>query len=193
MVYSRAATQPRRRRARLIVLAVVVMLTAPAPAAAQQPLVPAAKASTMLPTAAASVGSPWQWPVVETIRVTSAWVSPEHDYGAGHRGVDLAAPAGATVVAPAGGTIAWVGTVVDRALLTIDHGNGYVTTLEPVLTSVTAGDAVMAGDAVGVVSAGGHTRAGSVHWGVRRDGQYVNPAMLLGSSAKPILLPCCEE
>ena len=75
--------------------------------------------------------------------------------------------------------------------MTIDHGDGLVTTLEPVSSTVAIGDAVAAGDVVGVTDAGGHTPPGAVHFGVRRNGAYINPMLLLGEVPRAVLLPCC--
>ncbi len=133
-------------------------------------------------------GLGWTWPVAQ-VRIVRAYEAPAHAYGPGHRGIDLAA--GATVAAPADGTIAFAGEVAGRPVLTIDHGAGLVTTLEPVTTDLVAGDVVARGSAVGRVSEGGHTAPGIVHFGVRLDGEYINPLRLLGGVPRAILLPCC--
>ncbi|WP_238439352.1 M23 family metallopeptidase [Microbacterium sp. JZ31] len=103
----------------------------------------------------------------------------------------MAAEVGSDALAPASGTVAFSGTVVDRPLLTIDHGGGLVTTLEPVLSDLSPGDAVSRGDVVGQVAAGGHAAPGSLHLGVRLNGEYVNPLLLLGGVPRAVLLPCC--
>ena len=130
----------------------------------------------------------WVWPT-DPVRVVRAFEAPAHAYGPGHRGLDLAASSG--VRAPADGRIAFAGNVAGRAVVTIDHGDGLVTTLEPVITELAVGDAVARGARVGVVSTGGHTAAGEVHFGVRLDGVYVNPLRLLGGVPRAVLLPCC--
>lgn len=130
----------------------------------------------------------WVWPVDE-VQLVRRFEAPAHDYAPGHRGIDLA---GADVVrAPTAGTVAFAGMVAGRPVLTIDHGAGLVTTLEPVQTNLSAGSVVTRGAPVGVVSAGGHTRSGTIHFGVRRDGEYINPLRLLGGVPRAILLPCC--
>lgn len=133
----------------------------------------------------------WIWPVSGGVRLVAPYVAPAHAYGPGHRGVDIAADIGSEAVAPASGTVAFSGTVVDRPLLTIDHGGGLVTTLEPVLSDLSPGDAVARGDVVGHVTAGGHAAPGSLHLGVRLHGEYVNPLLLLGGVPRAVLLPCC--
>ncbi|MFJ4164382.1 peptidoglycan DD-metalloendopeptidase family protein [Microbacterium sp. NPDC089698] len=146
--------------------------------------------------AAASAGSAlpdrdWLWPVEGPRTVVAPFRAPVHDYGPGHRGMDVAA-AGA-VRAPASGAIAFRGTVVDRPLLTIDHGNGLVTTLEPVQSDLDAGTAVRRGDRIATLASGGHTPPGALHIGVRWNGAYINPMLLFGGVPRAVLLPCGSD
>lgn len=136
-------------------------------------------------------GYPWQWPTPGPRTVIAPFRAPVHDYGPGHRGMDIVAQAGAEVRAPAAGVVAFRGVVADRPLLTIDHGDGYVSTLEPVESGLSPGDAVSAGAGVGIVAAGGHTSQGALHVGVRVDKRYVNPRGLFGLMPRAVLLPCC--
>lgn len=132
----------------------------------------------------------WRWPVAPP-QIVAGFVAPAHAYGPGHRGIDLAAAPGAPVQAPADGVVAFAGVVAGRTLVTIDHGDGLVTTLEPVSTTLAAGATVRAGESVGTVDAGGHTAPGAVHFGVRDHGEYINPMLLLGGVPRAVLLPCC--
>lgn len=136
----------------------------------------------------APAGGTWAWPT-SPVRITRPYAAPAHEYGPGHRGIDLIA-AGA-VRSPADGVVAFAGTVVDRGVLTIDHGDGFVTTFEPVSTHLAVGTAVSRGEEVATVTSGGHTAAGSLHFGVRLDGEYINPLVLLGGVPRAVLLPCC--
>ncbi|MDE0546914.1 M23 family metallopeptidase [Microbacterium sp. C7(2022)] len=174
---------PRRRKAlvppKLIAACVVVsvLLWMPHPVLAA----PAAQSGT----------SGWRWPL-ESFTVAVAFEAPAHAYGPGHRGVDIIPhDPDAELIAPAGGTIAFRGVVVDRAVLTIDHGGGLVTTLEPIISTLEPGSTVRQGDPVGHVDGGGHSPAGAVHVGVRLHGTYINPATLVGSVPRAVLLPCC--
>ena len=126
----------------------------------------------------------WRWPV-DGFRVVRDWEAPAHRYGPGHRGIDLAPESDDTVRAPSEGTVAFVGSVAGRPLLTIDHGDGVVTTLEPVRSDTSPGDPV------GTVATGGHTALGAVHFGIRVDGEYVNPRLFVGGLPRAVLLPCC--
>ncbi len=130
----------------------------------------------------------WTWPTAP-VQIVRPFAAPAHAYGAGHRGIDLAADG--AVRAPADGVIAYSGTVVDRGILTIDHGDGLVTTFEPVESAMRPGDAVTRGQEVAEVASGGHTAEGAVHFGVRLDGDYINPLLLLGGVPRAVLLPCC--
>lgn len=147
---------------------------------------PAPAAMSVTPTATDG----WHWPV-DPARIVSPYRAPAHRYAAGHRGIDLAASPGAVVSAPAAGTVAFAGDVAGRPLVTIDHGDGLVSTLEPVIARVPIGAHIRAGDAVGAAATGGHARAGAVHFGVREDGEYINPMALLTGVPRAILLPCC--
>ncbi|MGC5171109.1 murein hydrolase activator EnvC family protein [Micromonospora sp. DT81.3] len=137
-------------------------------------------------------GTAWVWPVEGSFRVVERFVAPAHDYAPGHRGIDLEPRETLHVRAPAAGTIAFSGQVAGRRLLTIDHGDGLVTTLEPVDGRLEAGAAVSPAEVVGSLSLGGHAAAGTVHFGVRLDGRYINPMLLLGGVPRAVLVPCCE-
>jgi murein DD-endopeptidase MepM/ murein hydrolase activator NlpD len=121
---------------------------------------------------------------------------PEHDWLAGHRGVDLAASPGELVLSPAAGVVTFAGPVAGRAVLVVAHDDGLRTSLEPVVGSVEPGTRVGAGAAVGTVQDaavdgvhGGHCAAVCVHWGVRRGERYVDPLALLGERPPVVLLP----
>ena len=137
----------------------------------------------------ASLG--WVWPA-EPFRLARRFVAPAHEYGPGHRGIDLDLLGGSVVRAPADGVVAFAGDVAGRGILTIDHGDGLVTTLEPVETALTPGAVVSRGEDVADLSVGGHAAAGTLHFGVRLHGAYINPMLLLGGVPRAVLLPCCD-
>lgn len=142
------------------------------------------------PTAEAEDVEPrWVWPG-GVAQVITPFERPSHEYGPGHRGIDIAV-SGEYLVAPDDGVIAFRGTVVDRPLITIDHGGGLVSTLEPVASELSAGDPVARGDVVGTLASGGNAPAGTLHLGARLDGEYIDPRGLLGALERPVLLPCC--
>lgn len=176
----------------LAVLALVGVSVGAAPASAAAPVIVPASVTAAADAAIVRIrtSEPWRWPVSQDVRVVRPFAAPPHRYGAGHRGVDLAADQG-PVLAPASGVIAFAGVVVDRPLLTIDHGDGLVTTLEPVATDLRVGDAVAVGQELGELASGGHAAAGAVHLGVRLHGEYINPLLLLAGVPRAVLLPCC--
>lgn len=142
------------------------------------------------PAAEVVSATDWEWPV-GPFRLERPYEAPAHRYGSGHRGADLHPLDSALVRAPAAGRIAFVGAVADRGVLTIDHGDGFVTTLEPISSTLEPGMAVERGDPVGTMTRGGHTVAGTLHFGVRLHGEYINPMVLLGDVPRAVLLPCC--
>ncbi|MFJ4039060.1 murein hydrolase activator EnvC family protein [Microbacterium sp. NPDC090007] len=131
----------------------------------------------------------WTWPTAP-VRMLRPFVAPAHAYGPGHRGLDLGGDG--DVRAPADGRVAFAGRVAERSVLTIDHGDGLVSSFEPVDTDLAVGEVVGRTQIVGRVSDGGHAGAGSLHFGVRLDGEYINPLRLLGGVPRAVLLPCCE-
>ncbi|MDR6865999.1 murein DD-endopeptidase MepM/ murein hydrolase activator NlpD [Microbacterium resistens] len=130
----------------------------------------------------------WAWPFAGARRIVAPYRAPAHAYGPGHRGMDIAGSG--EVRSPADGVVAFRGVVVDRPLITIDHGGGLVTTYEALESTLTPGTAVRRGEGVGIVGTGGHAPPGTLHVGVRRDGAYVDPLPLFGKAPRAILLPC---
>lgn len=194
--------EPRRHRRRLLIvvpLAVGLMLGGPTgPATASASGIILATAGEIFSAADtadddSAPGYPWLWPTEDQRLVIAAFRAPPHDYGPGHRGMDVAAEPGSPVHSPADGVVAFRGTVVDRPLITIDHGAGYVTTLEPVASDLSPGDVVTAGETVGALAGGGHAPRGTLHVGVRVDDAYVNPRGLFGRPPRAVLLPCCAS
>ena len=118
----------------------------------------------------------WPGPVVR------AFDPPPRPWLAGHRGVDLAGPAGAPVRSAGDGTILFAGSVAGRGVISVTHADGLRTTYEPVTPSVAAGDRVTAGAVIGVLDAGhpGCPAVACLHWGLRRGNVYLDPLVLLG-------------
>jgi murein DD-endopeptidase MepM/ murein hydrolase activator NlpD len=142
-----------------------------------------------VPSAAEAIPS-WQWPLSPRPPVLRDFDPPPKPWLSGHRGVDLGtASDGVRVTSPAPGTVSFVGVVVDRPVITIDHGNGLRSSFEPVESRLAAGSMVGAGQEIGTVLPG-HCAAGScVHWGVRRGEDYVNPLQFVMDLRPSILLP----
>lgn len=128
------------------------------------------------------------WPLAPPHPVVRGFTAPLSPYGAGHRGVDLGAPPGAEVLAAGDGTVVFAGLVVDRELVSIDHGRGLRTTYEPVTPAVVVRQQVRRGQVIGTLLPGHHGCESCLHWGARRGQVYVNPLRLV-SSGKVRLLP----
>ena len=143
-------------------------------------------------TAAAGPGAAaaWHWPLAPKPPVLRYFSPPPLPWLSGHRGVDLGAAApGTDVVSPAAGTVSFVGVVVDRPVITIDHGDGLRSSFEPVDSTLALGTQVAAGEVVGTVVPGHCSLMACVHWGVRDGDQYVNPLRFVLDLRPSILLP----
>lgn len=112
---------------------------------------------------------------------------PAQEWSAGHRGIDLLADPGTTVVAALPGTISFAGSVAGRPVVVVDHGTTR-TTYEPVSTTRTPGERVVAGDAIGVLQPG-HSCAGGdcLHLGWRRADHYLDPSSLFAKAGIRLL------
>ncbi|MFE4469629.1 murein hydrolase activator EnvC family protein [Leifsonia sp. NPDC056824] len=145
-------------------------------------------------TAAASTEPPrasprWSWPLTPH-RLVRAYEAPPSPYAAGHRGVDLAAQPGTIVTAPSEATVHFTGVVVDRPVLTLDHGSGVLSSYEPVVAAgLAVGAPVTRGMALGVVGEGAHCSGACLHVGVRVDGEYVSPLQFFDRPPRSVLLP----
>lgn len=148
---------------------------------------PAAVPVSLIPTPG---GPSWEWPLAPTPRVLRAFDPPDKPWLSGHRGVDLEAVHDAVpVTTPESGTVSFVGVVVDRPVITIDHENGLRSSFEPVESSLATGDAVAKGDVIGTLLPGHCGALPCVHWGVRRGEDYLNPLEFVIDLRPSILLP----
>ncbi|WP_306231220.1 murein hydrolase activator EnvC family protein [Agrococcus beijingensis] len=129
----------------------------------------------------------WGWPVASH-EVARAFDPPATPYGSGHRGIDIAATAGAPVVSPDDGTVRFAGPVAGRPVVSIDHGGGLVSSFEPVEPLVATGEPVARGQRIGTLLAGHVAGEARLHLGARLHGAYIDPLPLLGVE-RPVLLP----
>ncbi|ROS77125.1 murein hydrolase activator EnvC [Cellulomonas sp. PhB143] len=138
----------------------------------------------------ASADAVWVLPLPGPADVAAPADLPAHDWLPGHRGVDLRAAPGATVLSPADGVVTFAGPVAGRRVLVVTHDGGLRTSLEPVAALVDVGDRVRRGDAVGTLTDdAGHCDGPCVHWGVRRGERYLDPMVLLAQGDPVVLLP----
>ncbi|TVL94361.1 murein hydrolase activator EnvC [Streptomyces sp. SAJ15] len=173
----------------LMVLVVMVLALAPRSAAYATPVGAAAGFGVTVSAEVAEVAGGGaeggrSWPVGGRPPVLRGWEPPDSPYGPGHRGVDLAASPGEPVLAAAPGRVSFAGRVAGRGVVSIElDGTGAPplrTTYEPVRARVRVGEAVKAGQVVGVLEPGPfHCAVGCLHWGLRRADRYLDPLSLL--------------
>jgi murein DD-endopeptidase MepM/ murein hydrolase activator NlpD len=130
---------------------------------------------------------PFEWPVEGTVS------SPFGRRGRGwHRGIDIKADKGTPFWAAAAGTVIASG-YEDRygRVIKIEHRQGLVTVYAHNLTNfVEIGDAVAAGQLIGLIGRSGRASNYHLHFEIRHDGIPYNPLFLLPASVtSPTRLP----
>jgi len=133
-------------------------------------------------TAPASGAIGFVLPVPPPPVVLTPFAPPPDRYGAGHRGVDLAAAPSTVIVAAGPGRVVFAADLAGRGVVSVEHEGGLRTTYEPVTADVGVGVVVTAGQPIGTL-APGHppcAPASCLHWGARLpDGSYLDPMALL--------------
>lgn len=144
----------------------------------------------------AALASGWTMPVEGATATLGFGVA----YAGGtHRGVDLAAAAGAEVVSPAEGTVTFAGRVPADGggtcgAVTVELADGHRVSLMPLEgLCIAAGDSVAAGSALGSLAGSGDDSSGAAHLhvGLRSGELYLDPAPFLpcGGGAATDLAP----
>ncbi len=104
--------------------------------------------------------------------------------GAHHSGVDVAAGAGAAVVAPADGVVVLAGPPsfsLEGNLVIIDHGMGLNSAfLHLASSTVRVGELVRQGQPIGTVGATGRATGPHLHWGMKWGNARIDPQQLAG-------------
>ena len=124
----------------------------------------------------------WIWPVANPVLIKS-FNPPPKPWLAGHRGIDLAARVGDSVMAAGSGFVTFAGPLADKGVVVISHGP-IRTTYEPVKATVSVGDYVQVADTIGHLQSGASHCSKSLqvtclHWGLRRGDHYLNSILLL--------------
>lgn len=102
--------------------------------------------------------------------VSDPFRPPEGPYGPGNRGIEYHTDVGDTVRASATGEVSFAGLVAKELYVTLDHGGGVFSSYSYLSRiSVTQGQRVSQGDVIGL------TGERLLHFGVRVDGEYVDP------------------
>src|SRR5215204_5832794 len=132
-----------------------------------------------------SPAAAWTWPVEGS--VLRPFVAEGDPYAGGqHRGIDIAADAGADVKAPATGVVSFAGQLPNEGLcLTIRTPDGYSITLVHLgAIGMPTGTAIEEGEVVGTIGPSGDAEwvEPYVHLGIRLTAEphgYVDPLSLL--------------
>lgn len=138
-------------------------------------------------SALAAADSRWSPPLATPMRLLAPFNPPAHNWLSGHRGVDLGSSLDSPVRAAGSGTVHFVGKIVDRPVISINHGE-LRTTYEPVKSDLVKGQWVASGQVIGTIAAGGHCDSRCLHWGLLRGEVYLNPLALLKTDP-PVLKP----
>ena len=175
------------RPAAALLLAGAAALSPPVPV----PAAPSAGPVDEVPASGARHALPWTWPLDPVPVPIRHFDKPAQPWLSGHRGVDLATTPDAPVLAPADGYIVFTGVVVNRPVLTIDHGSGLKSSFESVTSSLATGTFVAQGTEVGTVASSPdvHCSGNCLHWGVRLEKEYVNPLNYVMDRRPSVLLP----
>jgi hypothetical protein len=145
---------------------------------------------TAAPPAAADA---WVWPVEGTVLTPYSNDNGRPYAGGMHRGIDIAAGVGTTVVAAQAGTVTHAGVVGSSGLtVAVRTADGRYTTsyLHLASVAVAKGDAIATGTKVGAVGTSGRRSvdAPHLHFGVRlaeAEDRYVDPLTLLPPAPGP--------
>ncbi|MEY2900362.1 MAG: hypothetical protein RL247_528 [Actinomycetota bacterium] len=133
----------------------------------------------------------WSWPTEGAHVIIRDYRAPLTPWGAGHRGVDLAA-SGTRVTAPTSGIVSFSGHVVDRSVVSITTSEGWIISMEPVEPLVQTGQWVSKGDLVGALQEG-HCDQLCLHLGLRIEGSYRSARRELGVLQRAVLLPVWSQ
>lgn len=107
--------------------------------------------------------------------VTDPFRPPDDPYGSGNRGIEYDTEPGDAVRAAAAGAVVFSGAVAGSLHVTIDHGGGVVSSYSYLLRiSVRVDARVSQGQVIAIAG-------DRLHFGVRVDGSYVDPATFIGA------------
>lgn len=125
------------------------------------------------------------WPCPSSRRITSGFgprKQPIAGASTNHKGIDIGASHGAAIVASAAGrvtTATYSGSAGNYVV--ISHGNGMSTVyMHCSALYVSAGDMVSGGQNIAAVGSTGFSTGNHLHFGVIKNGAYVNPLNYVG-------------
>ncbi|MGN0376497.1 MAG: murein hydrolase activator EnvC family protein [Suilimivivens sp.] len=131
-------------------------------------------------------GGVFAWPAPSYTRISDDYgyrIHPTLGVQQFHNGVDMAAPGGSPILAAYDGTViaaAYSSTMGNYIM--IDHGdNLYTIYMHASALYVSKGQEVSKGEKIAAVGSTGRSTGNHLHFGVRKDGNYVSPWNYLGS------------
>ena len=120
------------------------------------------------------------WPCPSSRRITSGFgnrAQPTAGASTNHKGIDIGASYGASIVAAASGRVTTAAYSSSAGnYIVISHGNSLSTVyMHCSALYVSAGQTVSAGQAIAAVGSTGYSTGNHLHFGVIKNGSYVNP------------------
>ena len=125
------------------------------------------------------------WPCPSSKKITSGFgkrKSPTKGASSNHQGIDISAPTGTTVIAAAAGEVV-LSTYSYSAgnYIMINHGSGIFTIYMHLSKKIAdVGQEVSQGQKIGEVGSTGYATGPHLHFGIRKNGSYVNPLTFVG-------------
>lgn len=125
------------------------------------------------------------WPCPSSKRITSGFgnrAQPTAEASTNHKGIDIGASYGAAIIAAAGGRVTTAAYSSSAGnYVVISHGNGLSTVyMHCSALYVSAGQTVSAGQSIAAVGSTGYSTGNHLHFGVIKNGSYVNPLGYVG-------------
>jgi len=125
------------------------------------------------------------WPCPSSRRITSGFgprKQPVAGASTNHKGIDIGASHGASIVASAGGRVTTAAYSSSAGnYVVISHGNGLSTVyMHCSALYVSAGETVAQGQSIAAVGSTGFSTGNHLHFGVIKNGGYVNPLNYVG-------------
>ncbi|MDF2872870.1 MAG: peptidase [Anaerocolumna sp.] len=122
----------------------------------------------------------FKWPVPSSSRITSGFGNrdqPTEGASTYHKGIDIGAPTGTTIVAAAGGSVVTAAYSVSGGnYIMIYHGNStYTIYMHCSKLLVSVGDEVSQGQSIALVGSTGISTGPHLHFAVTVNGEYKNP------------------